>query len=76
MTALLSNSVRLGALTLSILFLSACSSLTGSPVAVSRTGDTPAPMVVPEGTEPDDVVCPKPVPIWPAGPGTSAAPYI
>src|SRR5215217_1539217 len=56
MTALLSNSVRLGALTLSILFLSACSSLTGSPVAVSRTGDTPAPMVVPEGTEPDDVV--------------------
>lgn len=56
MTALLSNSVRLGALTLSILFLSACSSLTGSPVAISRTGDTPAPMVVPEGTEPDDVV--------------------
>ena len=50
------KSLRLGALALSLLALGACSSLTGSSVAVSRTGDTPAPMVVPEGTEPDDVV--------------------
>lgn len=50
------KTMRLGALAVSLLALGACSSLTGSSVAVSRTGDTPAPMVVPEGTEPDDVV--------------------
>lgn len=57
MTALfVSKALRASALTLSILAIASCSSLTGSPVAVSKTGDNPAPMVVPEGTEPDDVV--------------------
>ncbi|KQN76462.1 M48 family metalloprotease [Devosia sp. Leaf64] len=57
MTALsLSKSLRLGALALSVLAVASCSSLTGKSVAVTKTGDNPAPMVVPEGTEPDDVV--------------------
>ena len=40
----------------SLLALSACTTLTGSNIAVSQTGDNPAPTVVPEGTDPDDVV--------------------
>jgi predicted Zn-dependent protease len=57
MTALfLFKPLRLGALALSVLVVAACSSLTGSSVAVTKTGDNPAPMVVPAGTEPDDVV--------------------
>lgn len=57
MTALsLSKSLRVGILAGSILALSACSSLTGSNISVSQTGDRPAPTVVPAGTEPDDVV--------------------
>jgi len=57
MTALfLSKSLRLSALALSVVAVASCSSLTGSSVAVTKTGDNPAPMVVPAGTEPDDVV--------------------
>jgi predicted Zn-dependent protease len=43
-------------LAVSLLALSACTTLTSSNIAVSTTGDNPAPTVVPEGTEPDDVV--------------------
>ncbi|MBF0679119.1 MAG: M48 family metalloprotease [Devosia sp.] len=57
MTALsLNKSLRVGILAGSLLALSACSSLTGSNISVSQTGDRPAPAVVPAGTEPDDVV--------------------
>jgi predicted Zn-dependent protease len=57
MTALpVLKSLHVGAMALSLVALAACSSLTGSSVAVSKTGDRPAPMVVPEGTQPDDVV--------------------
>ncbi|SFD25445.1 M48 family metalloprotease [Devosia psychrophila] len=48
--------LRNGILAVSLLALSACSSLTGSNIAVSQTGDIRAPTVVPEGTDPDDVV--------------------
>lgn len=48
--------LRHGVLAVSLLALSACTSLTGSNIDVSQTGDVPAPTVVPEGTEPDDVV--------------------
>lgn len=48
--------LRNAALAVSLLALSACSSFTGSGVSVSQTGDRPAPTVVPEGTDPEDVV--------------------
>jgi predicted Zn-dependent protease len=48
--------LRNGMLAVSLLALSACTSLTGSNIAVSQTGDVRAPTVVPEGTDPDDVV--------------------
>ncbi|MHA6688934.1 M48 family metalloprotease [Devosia sp. A449] len=48
--------LRSGVLVVSLLALGACTSLTGTNVAVSQTGDNPAPAVVPAGTEPDDVV--------------------
>jgi len=48
--------LRAGILAVSLVALGACSSLTGSAINVARTGDNPAPTVVPEGTEPDDVV--------------------
>ena len=57
MTAQLGKSVlRIGVLAVSLLALSACTSLTGSGINVARTGDNPAPAVVPEGTDPDDAV--------------------
>lgn len=48
--------LRIGMLGASVLALSACSSLVGSGINVARTGDNPAPAVVPEGTDPDDAV--------------------
>lgn len=48
--------LRNSMLAVSLLALSACTSLTGSNIAVSQTGDVRAPTVVPEGTDPDDVV--------------------
>ena len=57
MTAQLGKSVlRIGVLAVSLLALSACTSLMGSSINVARTGDNPAPAVVPEGTDPDDAV--------------------
>jgi predicted Zn-dependent protease len=52
----IAKGLRNGLLATSLLALSACSSLTGSNIAVSKTGDNPAPLVVPEGTDPEDVV--------------------
>ncbi len=52
----IAKKLRIGVLAVSLLALGACSSLTGSNIAVSQTGDNPAPTVVPDGTEPDDVV--------------------
>jgi len=43
-------------LAVSLLALSACTTLTSTGIAVTQTGDNPAPTVVPEGTDPDDVV--------------------
>lgn len=48
--------LRLGVLAVSLVALAACSSLTGSNISVGRTGDNPAPNVVPAGTDPDDAV--------------------
>ena len=48
--------LRNGLLAVSLVALSACTSMTGTNIAVSQTGDNPAPTVVPEGTDPDDVV--------------------
>jgi len=49
--------LRNGVLAVSLLALSACTTLTSTGgVAVTQTGDNPAPTVVPEGTDPDDVV--------------------
>ena len=48
--------LRNSVLAVSLLALSACTSLTGSNIAVSQTGDVRAPTVVPEGTDPDDAV--------------------
>jgi predicted Zn-dependent protease len=57
MTAHLSNKVmRIGMLAVSLLALSACSSLVGSNINVARTGDNPAPAVTPTGADPDDAV--------------------
>ncbi|MBD8067055.1 M48 family metalloprotease [Devosia sp. PTR5] len=57
MKALFGNiGVRIGVLAISLVAVTACTSLTGSSIEVTKTGDNPAPMVVPEGTEPDDAV--------------------
>ncbi|SMQ86303.1 Putative Zn-dependent protease [Devosia lucknowensis] len=48
--------LRIGLLGISLLALSACTSLVGTGVNVARTGDNPAPTVIPEGTDPDDAV--------------------
>lgn len=48
--------VRVSVLATSLLVLAACTSLTGSTINVHKTGDNPAPMVVPEGTDPSDDV--------------------
>ena len=57
MTWLYGNRVlRTGVLAVSLVALTACSSLTGSNISVARTGDNPAPAVVPAGTDPDDSV--------------------
>jgi Putative Zn-dependent protease len=40
----------------SLLVLAACSSMLAPGVNVARTGDNPAPAVVPQGTDPDDSV--------------------
>ena len=56
MTTVMGKKVwRLGMLTAMLLALSACTSL-GPGVSVARTGDNPAPTVVPEGTDPNDDV--------------------
>jgi predicted Zn-dependent protease len=57
MTALFGDKrIRIGILAASIAVLTACSSLTGTDISVARTGDNPAPTVVPPGTDPDDAV--------------------
>jgi len=58
MTALIGKKVlRTSILATLVLVLTGCTTLTGSSVQVGRTGDNPAPMVVPEGTAPgDDVI--------------------
>lgn len=58
MTAMghIAKGLRNGMLAVSLLALSACTTLTSSNIAVSQTGDNPAPTVVPEGTDPDDAV--------------------
>jgi predicted Zn-dependent protease len=48
--------MRNGLLAVSLVVLSACTTLTSSNIAVSQTGDNPAPTVVPAGTDPDDEV--------------------
>src|SRR5690606_5106288 len=50
------NVLRVTLLSVSLLALAACTSLTGSNISVGRTGDNPAPNVVPAGTAPDDEV--------------------
>ncbi|KKC35802.1 hypothetical protein WH87_14535 [Devosia epidermidihirudinis] len=52
----IANGLRTGLLAAMLLALGACTSLTGSKIVVSQTGDNPAPTVVPEGTDPDDAV--------------------
>lgn len=52
----IAKGMRIGVLAASLLALSACTSLTGSNIAVSQIGDNRAPTVVPQGTDPDDVV--------------------
>lgn len=53
---LMAKGLRNGMLAVSLLALSACTSLTGSNIAVSQIGDVRAPTVVPQGTDPDDAV--------------------
>jgi predicted Zn-dependent protease len=49
--------LRNGVLAVSLLALSGCTMLTSTGgIALSQTGDKPAPTVVPQGTEPDDAV--------------------
>ncbi|UYN98467.1 MAG: M48 family metalloprotease [Devosia sp.] len=50
------KALRIGIIAASLIALAACSSMTGSNISVGRTGDNPAPKVVPEGTSPDDAV--------------------
>ncbi len=52
----IATEMRRGLLAVSLLALSACTTLTSSNIAVSQTGDNPAPTVVPAGTNPDDEV--------------------
>jgi predicted Zn-dependent protease len=52
----IAKGLRIGVLATILLALSACTTLTSSNIAVSQTGDRPAPAVVPEGTDPDDAV--------------------
>ena len=52
----IAKGMRNGLMAVSLLALSACTTLTSSNIAVSQTGDNPAPTVVPAGTDPDDVV--------------------
>jgi len=47
--------VRQGLLAVLLLALGACTALTGSNIAVSRTGDKPAPAVAAQAGDPDDV---------------------
>lgn len=55
MTALMGKRVvRIGILAVSVIALTACTSLVGSNINVARTGDNPAPTVTPVGREPDD----------------------
>lgn len=48
--------LRVTMLAVSLVALTACSSLTGSNISVGRTGDNPAPNVAPAGADPDDAV--------------------
>lgn len=48
--------LRVTMLAVSLVALTACSSLTGSNISVGRTGDNPAPNVAPVGADPDDAV--------------------
>lgn len=50
------SGMRNGVLAVSLLGLSACSTLTSTGVTVSSMADKAAPLVVPEGTDPDDAV--------------------
>jgi predicted Zn-dependent protease len=52
----IAKGLRVGVLAVSVLALGACSSLIGSNIAVTQTGDNPAPLVASEGADPDDVV--------------------
>ena len=52
----IAKGLRNGLMAVSLLALAACTTLTSSNIAVSQTGDRPAPTVVPEGTDPDDAV--------------------
>ena len=52
----IAKGLRTGFLAAALLALSGCTTLTSSNIAVSQTGDRPAPTVVPEGTDPDDAV--------------------
>lgn len=55
-TGHIARNMRNALLAVSLVVLSACTTLTSSNIAVSQTGDNPAPTVVPEGTDPDDEV--------------------
>jgi predicted Zn-dependent protease len=48
--------LRNGVLAVSLLALSGCTSFTNPGIAVTQTGDNPAPTVAPQGADPDDVV--------------------
>jgi len=50
------RAMQIGMLAVSLLALSACTSLVGSNISVARTGDNPAPAVAATGAEPDDAV--------------------
>jgi predicted Zn-dependent protease len=52
----IARNTRFGLLAVLLVALSACTTLTSSNIAVSQTGDNPAPTVVPAGTNPDDEV--------------------
>jgi predicted Zn-dependent protease len=53
----MTTGLRNGVLAVSLLALSGCTTFTSTgAIAVTQTGDNPAPTVVPEGTDPDDVV--------------------
>ena len=52
----IAKGLRNGLMAVSLLALSACTTFTSSNIAVTQTGDNPAPNVVPGGTDPDDAV--------------------